>query len=400
MRLIYIVQLAALNIYSKSFRTILTVSGIMISVAIIVFMAGIGYGLQNIVTFELSKSQSTKVVSVSPQRRQLKIDQAVTSKFQSITGVNSVERSVSLSGKVVYHGTALVLPIYGVTKGFFEATPVTLAKGEVIKDTNFEKTPVVVNQIVLKGFSIENADDAIGKEVDMDFVVTADMASKQTENQKVFVGNKYQIVGIINEGSTPIVYVPISDLEKLGVDSASQAKVIVENTDKISEVRQTIEQMGFRTANVLDTLNQVDKIFRILRILLACAGIITLFVAVLGTLNTITISLAEQTPEIGFLRILGIKQDNVSFLFIAESILLSLTGTTAGIIAGIFAGWVINLWTGAATRNLQVTLVRLFALPFWIPFGLIIFAFGLGWLIGITPAKRAVRIDPLKALRH
>lgn len=400
MKLIQILKLSIINVFSKKARTLLTVGGIGISVAITLLMLGLGTGFQNIVNEEIQKSDLSNVITVSAKRmKNLKLDQVTVSKFKSIGGVSKVELATNLSGKVTYHGGNVGLPVYGVSRDYFSVTPSNFLVGGPFKTEN-EGTSVIINRALVKALGIESSKEAEGKKLLLDISITNDLAEKQTENTKVYTGNEYTIVAIIEKGETPLIYIPYEDLTKMGVTSASVSKILVNYPDRITPAREAIEQLGFETANVRDTVEQVNRIFSVLRILLVIFGVVTLVVAIFGTLNTITISLIEQTKEIGFLRLVGIREADVKKLFISESLILSLCGTTSGVILALLFSFVGNLTIDSMAKSSNIQVAGLIQIPISVILLIIGGTALLGWGIGTGPASRAVKIDPLVALRQ
>ena len=400
MKPIQIFKLALINVFTKKARTLLTVSGIGISVAITLLMIGLGNGFQNIVNNEIKKSDLSNVISVSSKKiKNLKLDQGITSKFVSIAGVSKVELVTNLSGKANYHGSNVGLPVYGVTEDYFTVTPSNFLVGGPF-NTDSEGSSIIINSALLKIFGIENAKEAKGKKVLLDVSVTNDLASKQIESTKVFAGNEYTITAIIEKGETPLLYIPYEDVTKMGVTSASVAKILVNYPEKITPVREAVERLGFQTANVRDTIDQVNSIFSVLKILLVIFGVVTLVVAIFGTLNTITISLIEQTKEIGFMRLIGIRESDVKKLFIGESLILSLCGTTFGVFLATVIAFIGNIIIDSLAKSSNVQVTGLIQIPIATELLIIVGTAILGWLIGTGPARRAIKIDPLEALKQ
>jgi ABC-type lipoprotein release transport system permease subunit len=118
--------------------------------------------------------------------------------------------------------------------------------------------------------------------------------------------------------------------------------------------------------------------------------------------NTITIELVEATKQIGFLRILGIKASDVGRLFIMQSIILAVTGVIIGIVGGIIVGALTNGAIKAVADQGPVgatNTIYAYQIPVWQIIIMVMLAVLLGWAIGLLPAKRAVAINPLEALK-
>jgi putative ABC transport system permease protein len=362
-------------------------------------MVSFSYGLQNVVTNEVSKSQSTRVVNITSEKtKKIKLDTTNIAKFKSMSGVSSVEQIVNVSGKLVYHGFAISSPIYAVTEGYFEATPLNFVAGDKFSSQNIKLKPLIVNKVVLDAFGIKDPQSALNQEISVDFVIPKELDSDIETNTKVFEKNTYKIIGIIDEETTPIVYAPADDVFGFGVQYSSQAKAIVDYPNQMSSIRQQIEDLGFHTTNINDTISQVDQIFKIIKILLWLMGFITLLVSVIGTLNTITISLVEQTREIGFLRLLGIKENDVRSLFMVQSLILAVGGAIIGAILGSLGCLLLNWIVISIAHRSAIKFSTFASIPYSAILILLVASIIIGFLVGLGPSRRAVNIDPLKAL--
>jgi putative ABC transport system permease protein len=142
-------------------------------------------------------------------------------------------------------------------------------------------------------------------------------------------------------------------------------------------------------------------VFKFFNVVLAGFGAVGMVVAVLGMFNTLTISLLERTKEIGLMVALGGRNRDMRKLFIFEAVLLSLVGAVVGIILAVMLGQVINLAMNALAHRRGVTEhFQLFAVPWWLVLGTILFMLVVGLVVVYLPARRAARINPIDALRR
>lgn len=400
MRWLFIARLAVVNLLSKRLRTSLTIGGIAIGVSVIVFLLGLGAGLQHIITTEIAQSGSQEVVSVSSKRtRQLKLDANAISRLSSISGVSSVEQLVGLSGRVTYHGISLDLPVYAVSADYLDSTPQELVAGRSFVAQSLESQEILISTRALQALGVSSSNEAIGKKVTFDVAISQDWATNQEEAVRELSWPDFEIVGVVEKGGAPVVYTPLEPMQELGVNAATEVKLLVSVPDRISAVRETVEQLGFQTSSIRDTIEQVNQIFGVIQAILVIFGGITLIIAVFGTLNTITIALIEQTRQVGFLRILGIRRQDVRRLFMLQSILLSTTGAVIGVIAGGLLGLVSNSVVWYIAEQNGLTHWSVYQLPVGPIFVIVSCSVGLGWVLGIGPARRAVNLRPLEAMR-
>jgi len=257
---------------------------------------------------------------------------------------------------------------------------------------------IVVNRSVLQLLNISE-NEAIGKQIDLSMVVVGELLddpNKRIESAPLM----YTIVGVIADEGTPIIYVPFIDVRSLGVNKFSQAKVIVNDTSELSKVRTTIESAGYGTVSVADTVAQIDSLFVNFRLLLSILGMVALSVAALGMFNTLTVSLLERTREVGLMKAMGMKSDEVKSLFLTESMIMGLYGGILGLILGLLIGKVVSIVLSALSIVKGVGYVDISYVPPAFVIVVLFLSLLVGILTGYFPAKRATKISALNALRY
>lgn len=397
----FLIRLALQDVFKKRLRAFLTIGGVAASTAVMVVLFGLGAGLQNMVTQQISKASLRDVITVdSKNTKIIRINQATVNKFQSISGVSSVEEIINLSGQVTYNGISLIVPVYGVSANYFNLSPVATLAGNTAGRNNPDERTIILSQAALKAFGADKS--LVGKKVSLDLTITQDIDNTQAEMSRQVTAKDFVVKAVIDKGSSPVAYVPAAFLYKQGVNNNSQAKVQVAYPEKIVPIRESIEQLGYQTSNIQDAIDQVNRIFKIIRGILIVFALITVLVTVIGTVNTITIDLVEETRQIGFLRILGIRASDVGRLFIMQSVILSVSGVLIGIVLGVLVGSLTNLMVQAVANQGAIggeAGIYAYEIPFGQIIIMLMLSIILGWAIGWLPAKRAVKINPLEALR-
>jgi len=193
--------------------------------------------------------------------------------------------------------------------------------------------------------------------------------------------------------------------------------VLVKISDPYLAVNVATEIENFfqdqvRVTIPLTYLQRSETVFTILEIFLTAVASISMFVAGIGTMNTMTVSVMERTREIGVLKAIGAKNRTILAIFLAEA---SLIGAMGGL-TGIPIGYALAYGLGYAIPSLMpqlsdypetiqtllgnqqtLTLTPVFV-PIWI-FGAFIFSLVISLLFGWYPARRAASLDPIKALQ-
>jgi len=398
MRQLFFIRLALLNTFKKRLRACLAIGGIALSSCIMIILFGVSAGLQQLVSTEISRSESKDTVTVNQRNiQQIKLDQENISKIQSISGVTAVERSVGLLGTMTYHGIALNLPTYGVTKDYFAAVPTTYNAGSGLE---LSDNDIVVSKKVLEVFGIDQR-QAVGRQISANASLTKDYNSRQTEPSVVGAVRTYKIIGVVDRGELPVAYLPIEGLQEQGLDSVSQLKVRLAVPEKMPAVRESIEQMGFQTTSVQDTIGQINKLFGVIKNILIIFGFITFAITVSSAFTIITLTLMEETRQIGFLRISGLPNRDVKKLFIIQSVLLTSLGALFGIVCGVLGGAIVNGAAQAASAGEAFSgPIIIFEIPVVQIIIVLMLSSIIGWAVGILPAKRAILIKPLDELKE
>jgi ABC-type antimicrobial peptide transport system permease subunit len=394
---LFFTRLAILNTFKKKFRASLAIGGIALSSSIMIILFGVGLGLQSLVTEQVEMAGSKDVITVNQRNIQsIKLNDERIATIQSISGVSRIEELVGLVGTLTYHGIDLNIPVYAVTEGYFTLSPQEELVGETVAYS--DATSIVLSSKALQSFGIDPA-NAKNKTLMVSFDIPNDYSSTQSNEKKTTKPQTYAISAAINRGEQPVAYISLEEARKSGIDSVSQLKIQVTSPDKLPSVRESIEQMGLQTTNVQDSVDEINRIFDVIQRILLVFGIIAFVITVFGTFNVITLTLIEQTQQIGFLRLMGMQRQEVGFLFIAQSIMLTMSGVSIGIIAGCFGGFAINGIAQALAGNTVFSeSVYIFKIPYLQIIIMVMLSVVLGWLIGKIPARRAVVIGPLEEL--
>jgi putative ABC transport system permease protein len=164
-------------------------------------------------------------------------------------------------------------------------------------------------------------------------------------------------------------------------------------------ISDSVEALGFRTFSFAAQFDEIRRSFVYFDLALALIGLIALTTASLGIANTMIMSILERKREIGVLKSLGAEEQQIKFLFLAESGMIG----TFGAVAGIIFGWLISRGSSAIAKMLMqkqgFPAIELFAIPLWLIGAALAIGIIVSLLAGFYPASRAARVDPVEALR-
>lgn len=178
----------------------------------------------------------------------------------------------------------------------------------------------------------------------------------------------------------------------------TSAKVNVDDIDNVDAVAETIRQLGYNVETNVEYLNSMKKEFAMIQAVLGGIGAISLFVAAIGIANTMMMSIYERTKEIGVIKVLGCSLKDIRTMFLMEAAGIGVIGGVIGNILSFILSAVINVLTGhGATLGYEGDISYI---PVWLCLLSMGFAIMVGVLAGYFPAKRAMQLSPLAAIRN
>lgn len=176
--------------------------------------------------------------------------------------------------------------------------------------------------------------------------------------------------------------------------------VRVREVADLDPVRKEIESWGAFTFAIIDEMGRIRRAFLILETILSVLGLIALVVASLGIANVLVMSVMERTQVIGIMKAVGGTDRDVRRIFLVEAGCIGLLGGVLGVVAGwslTRAGHLVI--TRYFERQGMLEVPDVFAFPAWLILGAISFSVLFSVVSGWWPARRAARLDPVRALR-
>ena len=186
----------------------------------------------------------------------------------------------------------------------------------------------------------------------------------------------------------------------------SQAYVFVDDMSHVSEVQKKIAALGYQAESNMEWLEQSKQFTGMVQAVLGGIGAVSLLVAAIGIINTMMMSIYERTREIGVMKVLGCDMNNIRDLFLVESGFIGLMGGLIGTVLSLLISLLINfLVASGGSEQLSVFYqgaegAAISYIPIWLALFAIVFAIFIGAAAGYLPAKRAMRLSPLAAMRN
>lgn len=210
----------------------------------------------------------------------------------------------------------------------------------------------------------------------------------------------YQVAGIIADNN-PVLYYPFTTTldtltaagfqpadslllvnDKAGADSAAVKNAVEKATSDLPTVTVK-DQEGFAA----EQRGQFNQLLFLIYALLGLA----LLIAVLGIVNTLALSVIERTREVGLLRAIGLSRSQLRRMVRLEAVVIAVLGALLGVAMGVVFG--IALMASLRDEGLEVTVVPVVQLG-----AVVLGAGAVGVLAAVFPARRAARLDVLRAI--
>jgi len=398
-RLLDILDLAGRMFKTRRLRTLLTILGISIGIGTILFLVSLGYGLQHVLLEQITTSDALLSLDVtSTQTGIVNLDKAAVERISKIPEVKEVSPLVSLTAQISMGNFTTNTTINLINPSYFRLSGTRTKAGRLF--TSQDAKHVVVSQAIIRLFGFKDAAEIVGREVTFDVFISKQSANASGEVEILKIKDKFKVTGVLDEQDKSFVFLPFSSIKDINASNYSELKVKVSRDKYIEKVRSEIMSMGFLVSALSDTIEEANKIFKAVQVILALFGIVALVVSAIGMFNTMTIALLERTQEIGIMKALGATNQDVWELFLAESMIMGFLGGIGGLLIGCLGAEIFNNAVGFLARTLGGQSLRLFYRPLWFMVTIIIFSSLIGIFTGLWPAKRAAKLSALDALRY
>ena len=383
---------------NRPMRTFLTILGVSVGIGTVLFLVSLGYGLQQVILNKITTADSLLSLDVSPGVSNLvELSQENADKMAQISGVVETSRLANIQSQITLGDKTADGAVLAADQSFFRLNGVNIDSGKPFESDN--SIEAVVSSAALKLFDL-TPEQAIGQTIQITLYITSFDGDGVEEVSTVKRPDAYKIVGVIEDENSVFAYLPLKSISDVKVQKFDQLKVKVASNEIMENARSQIMEQGFLVSSLSDTIDQANKIFGIVQIILFSFGFVALLISAIGMFNTMTISLMEKTNEIGIMRSLGITRRDIKIIFFMESGIMGFLGGVGGVLVGLTAGWVVNFGFNLLAKNLGGKALDLFYTPNIFLVFIIAFSGIVGLLTGVFPSIRASKLNPLDALRY
>jgi len=378
--------------------------GIIIGVAAVIAMVGIGNGATASITSQIQGMGSNLLTISAGQSNSggvnggagssVSLSMTDVDKIAEGSAVKAVAPLSSTNAQVVLGSGNTSTSIIGTTEGYEIIKNVTMARGRYITeaDVNSSARVAVLGPTVVENLMGDANANIIGKNIKINNVpfqvigVTTATGSTGFQSSDDMITAPITTVQARLIGRKTLRNILVSaSSEDLMQTAQDEITVTLRKTHKIQEGKDN----DFRVQNQADMLATMQSVTQTLTMLLGGIAGISLLVGGIGIMNIMLVSVTERTREIGIRKAIGAKSGDILMQFLIEAVVLSILGGGIGIALG-YGGSSLAGKALAMDTSISVSSVLM-------AFG---FSAAIGIIFGVFPARKAAAMDPIDALRY
>jgi len=398
MTLLDLLLFSIASLKRNKMRTLLTVAGVVIGIAAIVFLVSLGFGLQELVIEKIASMKELTQIQVDPKPPAAKLTKKNIIRLGRIEGVKWVSPSYYLSAQMLLGDEQIDVTLYALNPKYMEAEDVKADVGKNLHSPDAQE--IIVSRNALKVFDLLEAKNLVGREATLRIYLrdkNGNFSLKIDDPNQI---QKFKIVGIAKNVKESSVYIPVKSLDALKIKTFDKVMLKTTSREVVKDVKKEVSDMGFKASSIRDTISEIQRYFRAAQIVLGILGMIALLVASIGIFNTMTISLLERTHEIGIMKAIGATNKDVRRMFLFEAAQIGFWGGFWGLAVGWLMGLGINFLANSLASKFQGKAEVIFQTPVWFSAIAILFALMVSIFAGVYPARRAGKLGPLEAIRY
>ncbi len=397
-------KIALRNLLHRRLRTFLTLIGIFIGIAAVVSLISLAQGFQTYLENEFKELGADKILiapagsSFGATRTTNPLTLSDVKVVSRVSGVKEVGFYWYKSGKIewgkndVAYAGVMAYDMGEGRKLIEEIMTVEAIQGRMLKESDRNVAFIGYDYANYVGFEkkLGPGDKLKVNGLEFEVIGVAEKIGNPNDDRQIYL-TKYgfeRVYGDVGEEVNAIF---------VRVNEGRAPSEVLENIEKELRTHRNLKEgkEDFEATTFEDLVKSFLTILNIAGFVLIGIAGISLVVGGVGIMNTMYTAVVERTKDIGIMKAIGARNSDILWLFLIESGFLGLIGGVLGVGLGLGFAKLVEF---AGFNYLGTELLQA-AIPLWLIIGALVFAFLLGSISGILPAKQAANMNPVDALR-
>jgi len=388
-----LLRLALSRLRTSRLRAALTMLGVVIGVASVVALVGVGQGTTANITSRLA-GLGTNLLTISPTGRSttssLTLEDAAA--ISHVDGVAAVAPEIQTSGSVVVGTKTTTTSVVGTSAEYATVRAYDVWQGSFLTDATVESglRVAVLGATTASDLGLDAT--SLGTTISVDGLPFRVIGILQPKGGSGFQNPDDQV--LVPLAAVSKYFVGGDTVRTIGVSVASDQQMASATTAITALLRDrhklaATDAADFSVFNQTQLLDAASSISATLTLLLGGIASISLIVGGIGIMNIMLVSVRERTREIGIRKAVGARGRDILAQFLIEALTLSLLGGLIGIVLGLAVSALIGQLAGWGFQFNPTTVAAA-----------VLFSLAVGIVFGVWPARQAARLDPISALRY
>ena len=388
-----LLRLALSRLRTSRLRAALTMLGVVIGVASVVALVGVGQGTTANITSRLA-GLGTNLLTVSPTGRTstspLTLEDAAA--IARVDGIAAVAPELQTSTSIVAGTKTTTTSVIGTSAAYAQVRAYDVWQGSFLTDALTDRglRVAVLGATTASDLGLDAS--SIGSTIQVGGLPFTVIGILQPKGGSGFQNPDDQV--LVPLAAVSKYFVAGDSIRTIGVSVAS-ADQMTEATNAITALLRDRHELAataaadFQVFNQTQLLDAASSISATLTLLLGGIASISLVVGGIGIMNIMLVSVRERTREIGIRKAVGARGRDILAQFLIEALTLSLLGGLIGIAVGLGVSALIGQLAGWGFQFNPSTVAAA-----------VLFSLAVGVVFGVWPARQAARLDPINALRY